>query len=131
MSESGSSIADRLAAHLRAGTLLDLIPNRPPGELLDETEMRAWDETHDVEADLLRDLLRGRGIGGDPDPQGIQLRGARICGHLDLDRVSTTIALELRDCLLDHGLTADAAHLPALVLRRCRLGSPHRVRSKW
>ena len=124
MPGSGSSIADRLAAHLRAGTLLDLAPDRAVGTLLDETEMRAWDLDHDVNADLLRDLLRGRGICGDPDPRGIRLRGARICGRLDLDHVSTTITLILEDCLLDHGLTAEAAHLPALVLRRCRLAHP-------
>lgn len=34
-----SSIADRLVVYLRAGTVLDLIPDRSASELLDETEM--------------------------------------------------------------------------------------------
>jgi len=126
VTHSTSSTADRLTAHLRDGTLLDLAPDRPAGALLDETEMRAWDETHDVAADLLRELLRGRVV-TDPDPRGLRLRGARICGRLDLDRLSTTIGFALEDCLLDHGVTADAAHLPDLMLRRCRMSHPTKI----
>ncbi len=71
----------------------------------------------------LRDLLRGRGE-QDADPRGIRLRGARIRGRLNLNHLRTTIALALEDCLLDKGLTADAAHLPALQLHYCRLAHP-------
>lgn len=67
MPHSGSSIADRLAAHLRAGSLLDLASGRPAGALLDEDEMRAWDESHDIDGELLRELLRGRVV-TDPAP---------------------------------------------------------------
>jgi hypothetical protein len=55
-------MADRLTEHLRAGVLLDLVPGHPADELLDEDEMQAWDGSHDVHADLLRDLLRGQNI---------------------------------------------------------------------
>lgn len=120
MSHSESSTADRLAAHLRAGTLLDLIPGRYAGTLLDEAEMRAWDPGHDIDANVLRDLLRGRVV-TDPDPRGIRLRGARILGPLDLDHLNTAVALTLENCLLEQGLSAVGAHLPELVLARCWL----------
>lgn len=117
-----SPLADRLTKHLRAGTLLDLIPNRP-AVLLDEGEMRAWDASHDLDADVLRELLRGRVV-TDPDPRGLQLRGARIRGRLDLDHLTAVIPLALADCLLEAGITAVGAHLPQLMLLRCRLGHP-------
>jgi hypothetical protein len=123
MTDRGPSIGDQLAAHLRAGTILDLIQRQPADTLLGEAEMQAWDDSHNIEADLIRDLLRGRTV-SDPDPRGLRLRGGRICGQLDLDRLDTTIALELRDCLLENGITADWAHLPAVLLHRCRLSNP-------
>jgi hypothetical protein len=51
----------------------------------------------------------------------LRLRAARIRGRLDLDNLVTTLKLTLLDCLLDEGITAQAAHLPGLSLRRCRL----------
>jgi len=119
----GSSIANRLATKLRGGPPLDLVPDRTANTLLAEDEMRTWGPEHDVDADLLRDLLLGRVV-TDPDPLGIQLRGARIRGRLDLAYLHTTIALTLLDRLLDEGITANAVHLPALVLGRCRLAHP-------
>lgn len=82
--------------------------------------MRSWDDTHSIAADDLRDLLRGRRI-ADPDPRGLRLRGARILGRLDLDNLTTAVKLTLLDCLLDEGITAEAAHLPGLSLQRCLL----------
>jgi len=92
--DRGPSIADQLAAHLRAGTILDFIQRQPADTLLGAAEMQAWDDSHNIEADLIRDLLRGRTV-SDPDPRGLRLRGGRICGRLDLDRLDTTIVLEL------------------------------------
>src|SRR4051794_3104566 len=86
--------------------------------------MRGWSTAQDIDASVLRDLLRGVGV-SDPDPRGVHLRGARIRGRLDLDRLTTTSALFLEDCLLDEGITADAARLPALRLYRCRIAHPN------
>jgi hypothetical protein len=88
--------------------------------------MRAWDVSHDVDADLLRDLLRGRNI-TDPDPRGLRLRGARIRGCLDLDRLATSIVLELEDRLLDQGLRrlGSLAHIAA-----APLSSPPTLRAR-
>ncbi|MDQ2883814.1 MAG: hypothetical protein M3Y48_22325 [Actinomycetota bacterium] len=80
--------------------------------------MTTWDATHSIAADDLRDLLRGRVV-TDPDPRGLRLRAARIRGRLDLDNLATTVKLTLLDCLLDEGITAEAAHLPGLSLWRC------------
>jgi hypothetical protein len=82
--------------------------------------MRSWDGARSIAAEDLRDLLRGRLI-TDPDPRGLRLRAVRIRGRLDLDNLTTSIKLSLLDCLLDEGITAEAAHLPGLSLQRCLL----------
>ena len=116
----GTAITEKIAEHLRRGELLDLAPNLALGSRVDDGMMTSWDGTHSINADDLRDLLRGRVV-SDPDPRGLRLRGARIRGRLDLDNLNTTVKLTLLDCLLDEGVTAEAAHLPGLSLRRCLL----------
>jgi hypothetical protein len=115
-----TSITNKLAEHLRRGELFDLAPDLILGSPVDEVVMLSWDGTHVIAADDIRELLRGR-IVTDPDPRGLRLRAARIRGRLDLDNLITTLKLTLLDCLLDEGITAQAAHLPGLSLRRCRL----------
>jgi hypothetical protein len=119
----GRAIIDKIAEHLRRGELLDLAPDLAVGLPVDEVVMTSWDGTHSVAADDIRDLLRGRVV-TDPDPRGLRLRAARIRGRLDLDNLNTTVKLTLLDCLLDEGITAEAAHLPGLSLRRCLLTHP-------
>ncbi|MCA1600488.1 MAG: hypothetical protein LC776_02185 [Acidobacteria bacterium] len=114
------SITHKLADHLRRGELLDLAPDLAVGSPLDEAVMKSWDGTHVIAADDIRDLLCGRTV-TDPDPRGLRLRAACIRGRLDLDNLTTTVKLTLVDCLLDEGITAQAAHLPGLSLRRCLL----------
>ena len=116
----GTAITDKIAEHLRCGELLDLAPDLALGSPVDEVVMSSWDGTHSVAADDVRELLRGRVV-TDPDPRGLRLRGARIRGRLDLDNLATTVELTLVDCLLGEGITAEAAHLPGLSLRRCLL----------
>lgn len=115
-----TSITNKLAGYLRCGELLDLAPDLGLGSPVDEVVMVSWDGTHVIAAHDIRELLRGR-IVTDPDPRGLRLRAARIRGRLDLDNLTTTVKLTLFDCLLDEGITAQAAHLPGLSLRRCRL----------
>jgi hypothetical protein len=119
----GRAITDEIAEHLRRGELLDLAPDLTLGSPVDEVVMTSWDGTHSITADYIRDLLRGRVV-TDPDPRGLRLRAARIRGRLDLDNMDTTVKLTLFDCLLDEGITAEAAHLPGLSLRRCLLTHP-------
>jgi hypothetical protein len=61
-------------------------PDRPAGTLLAKTEMRAWDADHDIDADLLRDLLRGRVV---TDPRR---RGTYSCAPPESAAASTSTA---------------------------------------
>jgi hypothetical protein len=108
-----------LVDHVTRGEVLDLAADEP----VDEGAMRTWDSAQTIRAIVLRDILRGR-LAPDPDPHGIRLRGARITGRLDLEYLTTSVAVELRDCLLDEGLVASSAKVPALVLSGCRLEHP-------
>ncbi len=118
-----TALIDKIAEHLRRGELLDLAPDLVLGSPVDEVVMTSWDGTHSIAADDIRDLLLGRAL-TDPDPRGLRLRAARIRGRLDLDNLTTTIKLTLIDCLLDEGITAEAARLPGLSLRQCLLTHP-------
>jgi hypothetical protein len=119
----GTAITDKIAEHLRCGELLDLTPDLGLGSPVDEVVMTSWDATHFIAADYIRELLRGRVV-TDPDPGGSRLRAVHIRGRLNLDNLNTTVKLTLIDCLLDEGITAEAAHLPGLSLRRCLLTHP-------
>lgn len=69
MTDCGPSIGDQLAAHLRAGAVLGFIQRLPAGTFLGEVERRVWEDSHNIEAGLIRELLRGRAV-RDPDPRG-------------------------------------------------------------
>lgn len=114
-----TTITGKIAEHLRRGELLDLAIGSP----VDVAGMRSWDSTHSIAADTIRELLRGQVV-TDADPRGLRLRAARIRGRLDLDNLNTSVKLTLLDCLLDEGITAEAANLPGLSLRRCLLTHP-------
>jgi hypothetical protein len=116
-----TDVEQALVDHVTRGELLDLAATEP----VDEAAMRSWDSSRTIRAAVLRDILRGR-LAPDPDPHGLQLRGARIAGRLDLENLTTSVALELFDCLLGEGLVARDAKLPFLVLSGCRLEHPSR-----
>ncbi len=73
-----------------------------------------------VSAGLLRDIIRGKHA-ADPDPQGLRLYGAIVSGRLDLARITTSIPIELHHCVLESGVNALGANLPALLLDDCTL----------
>ena len=81
-----------------------------------------------IRAEMIRDLLLGRspsGIardGSPPDPRGLRLRGAMVIGRLDLDYLSTDIGLELLDCTIRDGITAERGRLARLNLNGSTLG---------
>jgi uncharacterized protein YjbI with pentapeptide repeats len=118
----GVSLTDverRLVDYVTRGELLDLAG----GEPVDETAMRSWDHSRTIKATVLRDILRGRHA-PEPDPHGLRLRGARVDGRLDLENLTTSVAVELSDCLLGEGMVARYATLPFLTLSGCRLEHP-------
>jgi hypothetical protein len=68
-----------------------------PGEQIDETVMRGWGASKTVRASVIRDVLRGCHV-EDPDPHGVQLRGVKIVGRLDLEGMTTGVSLTLTAC---------------------------------
>ncbi|MEV6718858.1 hypothetical protein AB0M48_43250 [Lentzea sp. NPDC051208] len=65
-----------------------------------------------VRAGLIRELLLGRH--GELDPRGVRLRGARIEGTLNLDRVQAVAGLTFRNCVINEPIKARSAGLPYL-----------------
>jgi hypothetical protein len=114
-----TDVERRLVDYVTRGELLDLASSGP----VDEAAMRSWDNSRTIKATVLRDILRGR-LAPDPDPHGLRLRGARIAGQLDLDHLTTKVAVEFFDCLLSEGLIVRDATLPFLGLWGCRLEHP-------
>jgi hypothetical protein len=112
-----TSVEKSLVEHVVRGERLDLAAD---DEVVDEAAMRSWGDDRTCRAIVIRDILRGR-FALDPDPHGLQLRGARISGRLDLEYLSTDVNLQLEDCLLDEGVLAHDACLAAVGFRGCQL----------
>ena len=115
-----TSLEQSLMEHVGCGEWLDLADG---DEAVDEAAMRSWGISRTCRASVIRDILRGR-LAVDPDPHGLQLRGARITGRLDLENIATDVNLELRDCLLEEGIVASGARLAFVGLAGCRLEHP-------
>ena len=115
-----TSVEQSLVDHVSRGETLDLAADN---EEIDEAAMRSWGDSRICRASVIRDILRGR-LAADPDPHGLQLRGARITGRIDLDSLTTDLDFELTDCLLEEGLVARDARLFTLVLTGCHLEHP-------
>src|SRR5207302_857246 len=67
--------------------------------------------------------MQGR-LAENPGPDGLSLRGARIAGRIDLDNISSQLVIQLRDCFLSEGLTAQSAHLNTLFVIGCLVEHP-------
>ncbi len=89
-----SGVDQQLVDHVDRGEMLDLAG----GDGVDESDMRSWGQGRTVRGSVIRDILRG--LIAEPDPHGIQLRGARIDDRLDLENLSTEIPIILKDCFL-------------------------------
>jgi hypothetical protein len=114
-----SVLEQDLVDHIVRGDRLDCAGDGP----VDLQAMRSWDDSYVIRAWVLRDILRGC-LGDHLDPHGLRLRGARIAGRLDLENITTGIALELIDCFLDEGLDATDANLAYLGLDGCWINHP-------
>ncbi|MFC9916422.1 hypothetical protein [Streptomyces sp. NPDC127197] len=109
-----SPLEQALIDHVNRGEELDLDRD----VAIDEAVMRAWDDSRAIRAEVVRDIVRGRGS-CDPDPHGIRLRGARIVGRVDLQNLTSSVPLSLRECFLAGGLDARNATLESLSLTGC------------
>jgi hypothetical protein len=115
-----TSVEQALVDHVRRGEWLDLGAD---DEAVDEAAMRSWGDSRICRATVIRDILRGW-LAADHDPHGLRLRGARICGRLDLENLTTDVNLELRDCLLEEGILARGARLAFVGLTGCQMEHP-------
>ena len=105
-----------LARHVTAGTVFDLAPDAAD-DTIDATVMGSWDTQHEIRAEVIRDILRGRHLpAGGADPHGLQLRGAKIIGRLDLDHLISPMRLSLNSCHLPDGVNGGSCQLPDLDL---------------
>jgi len=111
-----SPVEQRLIESVARGEVLDLAGDAP----VDEAAMRSWGDERTISASVIRDLVRGRLV-SEPDPRGLRLRGARIAGQVDLENITSDLALELRDCLLPSGLNLRKAQLLTLAVTGCRI----------
>jgi uncharacterized protein YjbI with pentapeptide repeats len=96
----------------------ELVDGEGPFELAD---MRGWGKERVIRAAVLRYLLA---VNDWPvDARGVQLRGVRIHGHLDLAGVTLRCSLRLADCYLDASEPVCLDHATAYrpTLARCHL----------
>jgi hypothetical protein len=89
-----TSVEKSLVEHVGRGKWLDLAAD---DEAVGEAAMRSWGDSRTCRAGVIRDILRGR-LAADPDPHGLQFRGARITGRIDLENPTTDAGFELTDC---------------------------------
>lgn len=109
-----SELEKRVVEHLVAGTELDLAAGVADGELGIDA-MREWGSDREISAEFLREVLRCRYVAADSvDPRGLRLRGVRVVGMLNLDRLTTPIALSLRSCHLRGGFSGHECEIPGL-----------------
>lgn len=94
------------------------------GRTIDENTMRSWrgDPHRTVRASVIRDIALGR-LAANPNPHGLRLTGVHIAGRLDLENITSGIAIELSHCFIDQGIVARDADLTvAFSLSGSRIG---------
>lgn len=118
-----TDVEQTLVDHVLSGEVLDLAGGTPAQQPVDATVGRSWGPGRVIRAAVIRDILRGRLAAGG-DPHGLRLRGARIDGLLDLEQLTSTVYVDLADCLLADGVNMCDATLPGVSLQRCWLEHP-------
>jgi len=88
-----------------------------------ETPDEKWPETRNVRAALIRWFCIDREAREQVDPHGIQIRGARITGDLDLSFTNVPFSLALFRCRLEQDLDLKWAKMPLLNLNGSRTGT--------
>lgn len=86
-----TEIERRLVDAVMSGEQLDLIA---PDEEIRPEAMTAWGQDRTVRGELVRQILLDRfgwPAGGQPDPHGVWLRGARLAGGLDVAEVESRL----------------------------------------
>ncbi len=116
------SLETRMIRSACAGEPLDLLGPLTDRAMLDADVMQGWGQDQSIQAAQLQRLLVV------PGPRlhakGVQLRGIRISGQLDLESAKLLCPLRLEDCYLDGAFPVilDYAEVSLLAFIRCRLG---------
>lgn len=110
-------LREMLIFNLINGTCLDLTPKKDVGVTSKDRSLASWEKGPEVQADLIRDLLRGHyhELAG-PDPHGLTIIGAKISGRLDLQNLRTEVALELKSCYVPQGINLKGSELAQITL---------------
>lgn len=106
-----------LREHAVAGTVLDLAPHEADDEIT-PVAGESWPAERTIPAGALRRLLLADDVR--IDPRGLQVRGARITGDLDLSRMTLPCHLALERCHLGV-VAAKNASMVSLDLDGCRV----------
>ncbi|WP_146955914.1 hypothetical protein [Glutamicibacter soli] len=115
-----TKLEKRLLECMRKGDELDLEPHYDKPESVPETVIAAWGSRHTIRASVIREIMRGTVPDLEAvDPRGLQLRGARISGRLDLEDVECLFPLKMTACYFEQGIDAESAIFPRLELRYC------------
>lgn len=96
---------DRLMKSLCSGEELDLSGARS----CDPADADTWGDDRAIPAAILRQLLVRQQA--DADPRGLQIRGARIVGDLDLGHVNVEYPIAFHDCRFDGDVVLEQATL--------------------
>jgi len=110
-------LEEQLVQCVGDGGVLDLMDGQ---QAASEDEMSAWGADRSIRATVIRDILRGK-LASDSDPRGIELRGARIDGYLDLRHIPAAVPLSLETCYLASGADFSYAELKSVDLSHCRI----------
>src|SRR5689334_10231189 len=70
----------------------------------------------DIRASVIRQLLVDPQLSSTLDPHGVRVSSATIIGLLDLELVSTHVALELRSCIFRDQVVLVGGRLSRIVL---------------
>ncbi len=115
--------------HALERKLVELAANSEPLDLIGNggvpsfADMRAWGPDRSVRAGVIRYLLVDHGLSA--AAKGIEIRGVRIDGCLNLENEQELRALKLDCCSLDDagGLVVDRARVPVLAITRSWLAT--------
>ncbi|GHG65830.1 hypothetical protein [Streptomyces griseocarneus] len=109
------TVEAQLRARVAGGRKLDLEPR----EHVTWEAMRAWGVERTISASALRKIILDSSQPG--NLRGVQLRGARILGRLDLEFVRLQSALVLEDCSFDGPVALDYSSASRICFLHCEM----------
>ncbi|HEX5496382.1 MAG TPA: hypothetical protein VFX70_17605 [Mycobacteriales bacterium] len=104
--------------------LLDAVARDEPLVVADECPGEVTGSAGSVRAQVVRDILLGRPVGGqrvEPGPRGVRMWGVVVSGQLDLAAVRSPVPLHLTRCRLRQPAVLADARIPQLILNGSHL----------